>query len=84
MPRFSVTTFPTDYGLAVVDLARAVEERGLDWFKLEQLFASKIFKQDVEIIIIVFLVGGASAFIFPQVPRPVAHQPSTAIVGPHL
>lgn len=30
MPRFGVTTFPTDYGLSVVDLARAVEERGLD------------------------------------------------------
>jgi alkanesulfonate monooxygenase SsuD/methylene tetrahydromethanopterin reductase-like flavin-dependent oxidoreductase (luciferase family) len=30
MPRFGVTTFPTDYGVAVVDLARAVEERGLD------------------------------------------------------
>jgi len=30
VPRFGVTTFPTDYGLSVVDLARAVEERGLD------------------------------------------------------
>jgi probable F420-dependent oxidoreductase len=30
MPRFGVTTFPTDYGLSIVDLARAVEERGLD------------------------------------------------------
>ena len=30
MPRFGVTTFPTDYGLSVVDLAGAVEERGLD------------------------------------------------------
>jgi alkanesulfonate monooxygenase SsuD/methylene tetrahydromethanopterin reductase-like flavin-dependent oxidoreductase (luciferase family) len=30
MVRFGVTTFPTDYGLSVVDLARAVEERGLD------------------------------------------------------
>jgi hypothetical protein len=30
MPRFGVTTFPTDYGLSVVDLARAAEERGLD------------------------------------------------------
>ncbi len=30
MPRFGVTTFPTDYGISVVDLARAVEERGLD------------------------------------------------------
>jgi len=30
MPRFGVTTFPTDYGLPVVDLASAVEERGLD------------------------------------------------------
>ena len=30
MLRFGVTTFPTDYGLSVVDLARAVEERGLD------------------------------------------------------
>jgi alkanesulfonate monooxygenase SsuD/methylene tetrahydromethanopterin reductase-like flavin-dependent oxidoreductase (luciferase family) len=30
MPRFGATTFPTDYGLSVVDLARAVEERGLD------------------------------------------------------
>jgi hypothetical protein len=30
MPRFGATTCPTDYGLSVVDLARAVEERGLD------------------------------------------------------
>jgi probable F420-dependent oxidoreductase len=30
MPRFGVTTFPTDDGLSVVDLARAAEERGLD------------------------------------------------------
>jgi hypothetical protein len=30
MPRFGVTTFATDYGLSVVELARAVEERGLD------------------------------------------------------
>jgi alkanesulfonate monooxygenase SsuD/methylene tetrahydromethanopterin reductase-like flavin-dependent oxidoreductase (luciferase family) len=30
MVQFGVTTFPTDYGLSVVDLARAVEERGLD------------------------------------------------------
>ena len=30
MPRFGVTTFPTDYGPSVVDLAIAVEERGLD------------------------------------------------------
>jgi alkanesulfonate monooxygenase SsuD/methylene tetrahydromethanopterin reductase-like flavin-dependent oxidoreductase (luciferase family) len=30
MPKFGVTTFPTDYGLSVVDLAKAVEERGLD------------------------------------------------------
>jgi probable F420-dependent oxidoreductase len=30
MPRFGVTTFPTDYGLPVIDLARAVEERGLE------------------------------------------------------
>ena len=30
MVRFGVTTFPTDYGLSVVDLARAVKERGLD------------------------------------------------------
>jgi probable F420-dependent oxidoreductase len=30
MLRFGVTTFPTDYGLSVIDLARAVEERGLD------------------------------------------------------
>jgi alkanesulfonate monooxygenase SsuD/methylene tetrahydromethanopterin reductase-like flavin-dependent oxidoreductase (luciferase family) len=30
MPRFGVTTFSTDYGLSIVDLARAVEERGLD------------------------------------------------------
>ena len=30
MPRFGITTFPTDYGLSIVELARAVEERGLD------------------------------------------------------
>lgn len=30
MPRFGVTTFPTDYGISIVELARAVEERGLD------------------------------------------------------
>ncbi len=30
MLRFGVTTFPTDYGLPVVELARAVEERSLD------------------------------------------------------
>ena len=30
MPRFGVATFPTDYGLSVIDLARPVEERGLD------------------------------------------------------
>ena len=30
MVRFGVTTFPTDYGLSVVELARAVEGRGLD------------------------------------------------------
>jgi len=30
MVRFGVTTFSTEYGLSVVDLARAVEERGLD------------------------------------------------------
>jgi probable F420-dependent oxidoreductase len=28
--RFGVTTFPTDYGLPVVELAEAVEERGFD------------------------------------------------------
>jgi hypothetical protein len=28
MLRFGVTTFPTDYGLSVANLARAVEERG--------------------------------------------------------
>ena len=30
MLRFGVTTFPTDYGLPVIDLSLAVEERGLD------------------------------------------------------
>jgi hypothetical protein len=30
MPRFGVATFPTDYGFSVVDLAKAVEERGFD------------------------------------------------------
>ncbi len=30
MPRFGVTIFPTDYSIQPVELARAVEERGLD------------------------------------------------------
>ena len=30
MVRFGVATFPTDYGLSVVHLARAIEERGFD------------------------------------------------------
>jgi probable F420-dependent oxidoreductase len=30
MPRFGVTTFPTGHGISIVELARAVEERGLD------------------------------------------------------
>ena len=30
MPTFGITTFPTDYAISPVALAKAVEERGFD------------------------------------------------------
>jgi hypothetical protein len=40
MPRFGVTTFPTDYGLSAIDLARAVEKRGLDSIFFNKIWVS--------------------------------------------